>query len=167
MDTFTAIHVLISFAAIVSGFAVAFGLLNAKPLNTWTAMFLLMTAATSVTGFLFPFHGFTPAIGVGIFSLAVLAAAIFARYVRHLTGPWRRLYVIGALLALYFNVFVLVVQAFQKVPTLKGLAPTQSEAPFLFTQLAVLLFFVVLTVAALIRFREKPARVSARAAGVG
>jgi uncharacterized membrane protein len=104
---------------------------------------------------------------VGVFSVAVLVAAVFARYVRHLSGPWRKVYVVAALLALYLNVFVLVVQAFQKVPALKDLAPTQSETPFLVAQLAVLLFFLLLTLAALTRFRAEPARASARAAGSG
>jgi lysylphosphatidylglycerol synthetase-like protein (DUF2156 family) len=154
-------------AAIVSGVAVVFGLLNARPLDTWTAVFLFLTAATSVTGFLFPFHGFTPAIGVGVFSVAVLAAAVLAGYVRRLAGSWRKVYVVAALLALYLNVFVLVVQAFQKVSALKELAPTQSEPPFLVAQLAVLVLFVFLALTALMRFRGQPARVSARAAGAG
>jgi hypothetical protein len=145
---------------------VIFGLLHAKPLDNWTLAFLLMTAATTVTGFLFPFNGFTPAIGVGLFSVVVLGAALFARYVRHLRGAWRKIYVITALLALYLNVFVLVVQAFQKVPVLKASAPTQSEAPFVVTQVAVILFFVFVSVAALKRFRDS-GQPSARAAAAG
>jgi len=163
MGTFTAIHVLISLIAIISGFAVIYGLLNAKSLDSWTLLFLFMTAATSVTGFFLPFHGLSPAIVVGMFSLIVIAAAIFARYVRRLGGIWRKIYVIAALLALYLNVFVLVAQSFQNVPALNALAPTQSEAPFLIAQLAVLLSFVALTGVALKRFREK----SAQAAGAG
>ncbi len=110
--------------------------------------------ATSVTGFFFPFHGFTPAIGVGIVSLVVLAVAIFARYSRRLAGAWRWIYVVAAMIALYLNVFVLIVQLFQKVPALKALAPTQSEAPFLVAQLVAFALFLVLTIFAAIRFRN-------------
>jgi hypothetical protein len=154
MTTFTQVHVALSLIGIVSGFVVAFGLLAAKRLDSWTAFFLISTVATSVTGFFFPFHGFTPAIGVGIVSLVVLAVAIFARYTRKLTGAWRWIYVVTAMIALYLNVFVLIVQLFQKVPALKALAPTQSETPFLVTQLVAFTLFVVLTIFAAIRFRN-------------
>jgi hypothetical protein len=154
MTTFTQVHVALSLIGIVSGFVVAFGLLAAKRLDSWTAFFLISTVATSVTGFFFPFHGFTPAIGVGIVSLVVLAVAIFARYTRKLTGAWRWIYVVTAMIALYLNVFVLIVQLFQKVPALKALAPTQSETPFLVTQLVAFALFVVLTIFAAIRFRN-------------
>jgi hypothetical protein len=156
MVTFTEVHVLISLIGIISGLVVMFGLLAAKRLNRWTALFLLSTLATSVTGFFFPFHGFTPAIGVGIVSVVVLAIALFARYGRHLAGAWRWIYVVTAMLAQYLNVFVLVVQLFQKVPALKALAPTQSEPPFAITQLVVLAIFVLLTVLAVIKFRVEP-----------
>ena len=154
MTTFTQVHVALSLIGIVSGFVVAFGLLAAKRLDSWTAFFLISTVATSVTGFFFPFHGFTPAIGVGIVSLVVLAVAIFARYTRKLTGAWHWIYVVTAMIALYLNVFVLIVQLFQKVPALKALAPTQSETPFLVAQLVAFAFFVVLTIFAAIRFRN-------------
>ncbi len=130
-----------------------FGMLVRNRLDRWTALFLLFTVATSVTGFFFPFHGFTPAIGVGIISMFVLAVAIFARYARKLAGAWRWTYVITAMVALYLNVFVLIVQSFQKISILKALAPTQSEPPFLFTQLFTLLLFIVLSIVATIRFR--------------
>jgi hypothetical protein len=151
MKTFTQIHVAISLIAIVFGLVVIFGLLTKKRLDRWTAVFLLMTVATSVTGFFFPFHGFTPAIGVGIISMLVLAVAIFARYARKLAGAWRWIYVVTAMVALYLNVFVLIVQSFQKISILKALAPTQSEPPFLFTQLFTLLLFIVLAIVATIR----------------
>jgi len=154
MTTFTQVHVALTLLGIFAGFIVAFGLLTAKRLDSWTAFFLLSTVATSVTGFFFPFHGFTPAIGVGIVSLVVLAVAIFARYSRQLTGAWRWIYVVTAMIALYLNVFVLIVQLFQKVPALKALAPTQSETPFLVAQLVAFVFFVVLTIFAAIRFRN-------------
>jgi hypothetical protein len=150
--------VLISLAGIFSGFVVLLGLLAAKRLNGWTALFLATTVATSVTGFFFPFHGFTPAIGVGIISLLVLSIAIFARYPRQLAGHWRWIYVVTAMIALYLNVFVGIVQGFEKVPVLKALAPTQSEPPFKLTQLIVLGLFVVLTIVGVIRFRLEPVR---------
>jgi hypothetical protein len=153
MKTLTQIHVAISLIAIVSGLVVMFGLLTRNRLDRWTALFLLTTVLTSVTGFFFPFHGLTPAIAVGIISMLVLAVALFARYARHLTSPWRGIYVITAMVALYLNVFVLIVQAFQKVTFLKALAPTQSEPPFLITQVVALLLFVVLSIVAAIRFR--------------
>jgi hypothetical protein len=154
MQTLTAIHVVISLIGIFSGLVVMFGMLESKPFDRWTVLFLATTAATSVTGFFFPFHGVTPAIVVGAISLVILAVAILARYPRHLAGAWRWIYVISAAVALYLNVFVLVVQLFQKVPALKVLAPTQSEPPFAASQLIVLIAFVVLTIAATQRFRE-------------
>jgi hypothetical protein len=138
LTTFTKVHVVISLIGIVAGFVMAFGLLTAKQFDRWTALFLVTTLLTSVTGFFFPFHGFTPAIGVGIVSLVVLAIGIFARYGRKLIGAWRWIYVVTAMLALYLNVFVLIVQLFQKVPALKALAPTQAEPAFLVTQLSAL-----------------------------
>jgi len=158
MTTFTFVHVLLSLIGIFSGFVVVFGLLVAKRLDGWTTLFLASTVLTSVTGFLFPFHGFLPSHGVGILSLLALAIAIFARYGRHLAGLWRRTYVITAVIALYLNVFVLIVQLFQKVPALKAIAPTQSEAPFKVTQLVALVLFVVLASFAAIRFRSEQPR---------
>ncbi|MGA3065273.1 MAG: hypothetical protein ABSF29_00345 [Tepidisphaeraceae bacterium] len=152
LTAFTLFHVAISLVGIISGFLVAFGLLSAKRLDGWTAIFLTTTVATSVTGFLFPFHGFKPSYVLGILSLLVLAPCIYARYTRRLAGHWRLVYVITAMIALYFNVFVLVVQSFMKVPALHALAPTQSEPPFAVTQLVVLVLFVALTVVATTRF---------------
>ena len=153
MITFTMVHVIISLIGIASGFVVVIGLLTGRRLNGWAALFLASTVATSVTGFFFPFHGFTPAIAVGIISLFLLAIAILARYGRRLAGAWRWIYVVTAMMALYLNFFVLIVQLFQKVPALKALAPTQSEPPFLVTQLFALAAFVVLTIVAAIKFR--------------
>jgi hypothetical protein len=156
MTTFTLIHVVISLVGILSGFVVLFGLLTAKRLDGWTALFLATTVATSATGFFFPFHGVTPAIVTGIISLVVLAVAIFARYARHLAGKWRKTYVISAVLALYLNVFVLIVQSFLKIPALKEIAPTQNDPPFKLTQLVVLVAFIALGIFAAIRFRIEP-----------
>ncbi len=111
--------------------------------------------ATTVTGFFFPFHGFTPAIGLGIISLPFLTLTIYARYPKRLGGAWRWIYAIGAVICLYFNLFVLVVQLFEKVPALHAMAPTQTERPFKLTQLVVLALFVLLGIVAAIRFRPE------------
>jgi len=153
LETYTLIHVLISLVGIGSGLVVMFGLIAGKRLEGWTALFLATTVATSVTGYGFPFHQLLPSHIVGVISLVVLAVAIAARYRFHLRGAWRRVYVVCALLALYLNVFVGVVQAFLKVPALKALAPQQTEPPFVVSQGIVLVLFVVLTIVAAIRFR--------------
>ena len=127
-------------------------------LEGWTALFLATTVLTSVTGFFFPSTGFGPAHAVGILSLVVLAAAIVALYFFHLAGPWRWIYTVGAVLALYLNVFVAVVQAFQKLPPLAALAPTQSEPPFLIAELVMMAIFIVLGVVAVKRFHGIPSR---------
>jgi hypothetical protein len=156
LRAYTIIHTLISLIGIVTGLIVLFGLLAGKRLDGWTKWFLITTVLTSVTGFFFPFHGFTPAIALGIMSLIVLAVAIFARYPRHLAGHWRWIYVVTSVIALYFNVFVLVVQTFEKIPALHAMAPTQTEPPFKLTQLFVLAIFVLLGTIAAIRFRPTP-----------
>jgi len=156
MSTYTLVHVAISLVAIGSGFVVLFGLMAGRRLDGWTALFLATTVATNVTGFGFPIRALTPGLGVGIISLLVLAVAIFARYARRLTGVWRLVYVVTAVIALYLNFFVLIVQSFQKVPALKTLAPTQSEPPFVIAQLVALAAFIVLGSLAAIRFRERP-----------
>jgi hypothetical protein len=154
LTAFTAVHVVLSLVGILAGFVVVFGMLAAKRLDGWTALFLVTTAATSLTGFLFPFHKLLPPHEVGIVSVLVLALAAFARYGRQLEGGWRRTYVIAGVLALYLNVFVLIVQLFLKVPALHAMAPTQTEAPFMLVQLVVLVLFVVLGVLATVRFRN-------------
>lgn len=156
--TLTKIHVVISLIGILTGVVVLIGLISRRRLNGWTAWFLVTTLATSVTGFLFPFHGVTPGIIVGIISLLLLAVAIFARYFRKFVGAWRWIYVVTAMTAFYLNVFVLIAQLFQKVPSLKILAPTQTEPPFLVAQLSTLLIFVLLTITAAIRFRSEHLR---------
>jgi hypothetical protein len=156
--TYTLLHVLISLVGIGSGLVVMFGFLTGKRLDGLTALFLTTTVLTSVSGFGFPFDHLLPSHKVAIISLVILAVAIPARYVFHLAGAWRSIHVIGAVTALYLNVFVLVVQSFMKVPALKALAPTQTEPPFLVTQLFVLLVFVGLTILSTKRFRVEPAR---------
>jgi len=151
--TFTIIHVIISLVAIASGIVVLVGMLGAHRLPGWTALFLVTTILTSVTGFMFPIHGFTPGIGTGIVSILVLGVALIALYVKHLVGSWRWIYVTAAATALYFNVLVLIVQSFQKVPALHALAPTQSEPPFLIAQGSALVVFLVVGFFAASRFR--------------
>jgi hypothetical protein len=158
MTTFTLVHVGLSLVGIGSGFVVVFGLIAGKRLDGWTALFLATTAATSLTGFLFPFHKLLPSHVVGIVSLVVLAIAILARYARHLTGAWRWIYAVNVVVGLYLNVFVLVAQSFQKVPALKAMAPTQSEAPFVVAQLVVMALFVVLGISAVKGFHAEPVR---------
>jgi hypothetical protein len=156
LSTFTLVHVILSLVGICSGIVVVYGLLSGKRLDGWTALFLVSTAATSVTGFGFPFDHLLPSHIVGIISLVALAVAIVARYALHLAGAGRWMYVVGAMLAFYLNVFVLIVQSFEKVPALKDLAPTQSEPPFLAAQLFILALFVVLGVFAVRKFRIQP-----------
>jgi hypothetical protein len=151
---YTIVHVAISLLAIGSGFVVLFGLIGGKPLDGMTAFFLATTVLTSLTGFGFPITGFTPGIGIGIVSLVVLALALYARYARHLSGAWRRVYVITATIALYLNFLVLIVQSFQKMPALKALAPNQNELPFVLAQLVAMAGFIVLGFLAVTRFRE-------------
>lgn len=159
-STYTLIHVLISFVGIGSGLAVMYGMLRAHRLDVITMVFVVSTALTSLTGFAFPNEHITPGIVIGILSLIVLAIAILGRYVMHMRGPWRAIYVITAAIALYFNCFVLIAQSFEKVPALHALAPTQKEPPFAVAQVILLVLFVVLTVMAVKRFRLEAASIS-------
>jgi len=154
MTPFTFFHVVISLVAILSGLAILFGMMSGKRLDGWTALFLLIAVATDITGFMFPYHGFTPGIGVGIVSMVVLAIALFARYSRRMAGGWRRIYAITAVIAVYFNIFVLVAQFFEHVPSMHVLAPTGSEPPFLIAQVIVMVIFIALGIAAVKGFRE-------------
>ena len=151
-STFTLIHVLLSLVGIASGFIVVYGFLTGKRLNSWTSIFLATTVLTSLTGFLFPVEHILPSHVVGMISLVVLAVAIVARYALHLANAWRWIYVVSAVLALYLNSFVAVVQSFLKVPALKALAPTQKEPPFLVAQLTVMAIFIVLGILSVKRF---------------
>jgi hypothetical protein len=156
ISTFTLVHVLISLAGIGSGFIVVYGLLTGKRLDGWTAIFLVTTVLTSLTGFLFPVEHLLPSHIVGTISLVVLAVALLARYARRMEHSWRRVYVVCAVLALYLNVFVAVVQSFLKIPAVHALAPTQKEPPFLVVQLIVMAIFVVIGVLAVKKFRTEP-----------
>ena len=152
MDTFTLVHVVLSLIGIGSGLVVLYGMLRNKRMNSGTALFLTTTVLTSVTGFFFRVEKLLPSHVVGIISLVVLAVALVARYVRNMSGSWRAAYIITASIALYLNVFVLIVQLFRKVPALKALAPTQSEPPFAITQVVVMIIFIVLTIFAVKKF---------------
>jgi hypothetical protein len=155
LATFTLLHVAISLVGIGSGIVVAIGMLGSKRLASWTALFLATTILTSVTGFFFPFEKLMPSHIVGVISLIVLAVALVALYGYRLAGRWRAVYVVTSLVALYLNVFVLVVQMFLKIPPLTALAPTQSEPPFAVAQLLVLVIFIGLGVLAVRSFHPE------------
>lgn len=144
LSALTLSHVILSLVGIFSGFIVVYGLIRSRHLNGWTSIFLWSTVLTNVTGYFFPFHKLLPSHILGALSLAALVLAIYARSSRRLAGGWRRTYVITAVLALYFNFFVLIVQLFAKVPALHALAPTRSETPFKVAQLVALVVFLVL-----------------------
>lgn len=146
---FAALHTVLGLIGVFSGLIMVGGMLCAGRLPVTTAIFLFTTGLTTITAFMFPIDGFTPGLGAGMVSVVALVAAIAAMYVFHLAGIWRRVYVIGAIAALYLNVFVTVVQTFHKVALLR---PLVTEPPFMITQLVVLMVFVWLGVLALRRF---------------
>jgi hypothetical protein len=155
LATITLVHVIISLVGIVSGFIVLFGLYGSNRMPGWTALFLLTTILTNATGFLFPFTKLLPSHIIAILSLVLLAIACIALYGMKLSGAWRWIYVVTAMIALYFNVFVLVIQAFLKVGPLHALAPSvpPSEPPFAIAQGVVLVFFIIVIIGAVRRFR--------------
>ena len=155
LSAFTTLHVVISLIAILAGLIVMFGMLGSNPMPGLTAIFLLFTILTSATGFLFPFNGVTPGDVVGALSLVLLAIACIALYVMKLSGGWRWIYVVTALISLYLNVFVLVIQSFLKIPALTALAPGNPPTGpvFAVVQGIVLVFFVVMIIGAVRRFR--------------
>jgi hypothetical protein len=157
LSAFTIFHVALSLIGIGAGLVVLLGLIAGRLYPLVTGLFLAATVATSVTGFLFPFHGVTPAIKLGIISMVVLAASLAARYLLHLAGIWRTTFVITSAIALYLNCFVLVVQLFLKIPAIHALAPTQTEPPFKIAQATLLVVFIVLTVLAVKGFRRSTA----------
>jgi len=160
---FTTLHVVISLVGILAGFVILAGMFASSRLHSWTAIFLTTTVLTSVSGFLFHSQSFGAPHVVGVISLVTLAVCLFAQYGADLARSWRWIYVATAVLALYLNVFVGVVQGFQKVPFLRALAPTQSEPPFLVAQLVVLVLFMGLGFRAAMRFHpEGPITMAAR-----
>jgi hypothetical protein len=156
--SYTLLHVLISLVGIGSGLVVMFGFLTAKRLDGWTALFLITTVLTSVTGFGFPVDHLLPSHVIAVLSLLILAVAILARYVSHLSGAWRSTNVVTAAIALYLNAFVLIVQTFMKVPAVHALAPTLKEPPFLIAQVIVMLIFIGFTALAVKKFHIELAR---------
>jgi hypothetical protein len=158
LSTFTTVHVIISLIAIVAGIIVMFGMLGSNRAPGLTAIFLLFTILTSATGFLFPFNGVTPGDVIGALSLLLLAIACIALYGMKLSGGWRWIYVLTALISLYFNVFVLVIQSFLKIPALTALAPGNppSGPAFAVLQGVVLVLFVLFIIGAIRRFRPAP-----------
>ncbi len=157
LSAFTTLHVVISLVGIVAGLAVLPGILGGQRPGQLTLLFLVTTALTSITGFMFPFNGLLPSHVVGGISLSVLALAFLGLYLFGLAGAWRWIYVVGAVAGLYFNVFVLIAQAFQKVGPLHALAPTQSEPPFAIAQVALLVVFLFLGTRAVRRFHPAAA----------
>jgi hypothetical protein len=153
LPTFTFLHVVISLIGVASGFVVMSELLKSQYFGSWTAIFLVTTIVTSASGFLFPFSKLLPSHIVGIISLAFLAVAVFSFYVKRMHGIWRLIYVVTAMLSLYLNVFVMIIQGFLKIPVLRGLAPTQTEPPFLIVQGVILVAFVAVIAVAAIRHK--------------
>src|ERR1700760_3589810 len=155
LQAFTMLHVIISLIGIVSGLVVLFGLLKSQSMPGLTAIFLLTTILTNVTGFMFPFEKLLPSHIIAALSLVLLAIACIALYGMKLSGAWRSIYVITAITSLYLNVFVLVIQSFLKVGPLHALAPSvpPSEPPFAVTQGVVLVLFVIAIIASVRRFR--------------
>jgi hypothetical protein len=153
LTSFTVIHVVITLIAMVAGLMAIFGMIANQRRDAANGIFLLFTVLTSVTGFLFPIHGLTPALILGVMSMVVLAVALAARYLFAMQGAWRWIYVVTAVVAQYFNSFVLVVQSFLKIPPLHVLAPQGNEPPFAVAQGVVLLFYIVLGCLAVMRFR--------------
>jgi len=151
--TLLGVHTWLSLIGLASGFVVLVGFIQSKPLNGWTALFLASTVLTSATGYGLQADRILPSHIVGAISLVVLAAAILARYVYHLAGSWRWIYVVTAMAALYLNAFVAVVQLFRKVPALNALAPTESEPPFAIAQVLLLAVAIMLTIWAARAFR--------------
>lgn len=164
ISTFTQLHTVLSLIGIATGLAALIGMTRSRSLDGLTAVFLATTVLTSVTGFLFPFGQLLPSHVVGILSLLILAPALVARYVYRAAGSWRWIYVVTATVALYLNCFVGVVQAFIKIPSLRTLAPAQTDPPFIITQLAVLVLMVVLGYKAVRSFHPVPVMTNLSAA---
>lgn len=155
VPTFTLLHVIISLIAIGAGVAALLGMAGNNRLEGWTALFLLTTALTSITGFFFHSAAFGPPHVFGVVTLVVMVPVLLARYSFGLRGWWRLIYIVGAVFVLWLNAVVAVIQFFQKADFLHALAPTQSEPPFVVTQVVVLAVLAVLTVIALLRFQRQ------------
>jgi hypothetical protein len=158
IPTFTLLHVILSLIGIASGLVAILAMTRSRLLPGWTLVFLLMTILTSVTGYFFPVDKILPSHIVGAISLAVLAVAVVALYRYNATGNGRWIYAVSAVISLYLNVFVLVVQGFLKIAPLKALAPTQSEPPFVIAQGVAFLAFIVIGYFAVRRFHPEVAQ---------
>jgi hypothetical protein len=167
LEAFTVIHVLITFVAIGTGFPVVFGLIGSHRLPKTTAIFWVFTVLTSVTGFMFflspSVRGFSPATATGVLAAIVFLFGLFALYVKYLYGAWRWVYVVAAVMSLYLNVFVLIVQTFEKVKLINPAAPMvgppfaePQQFQFAVSQIAVLVIFVMLGIVGAIKFRRGP-----------
>jgi hypothetical protein len=157
LETFTQIHVFISLVGIASGFVVVGGMLRSHRDSSTTSVFLHSTLLTSITGLLLPSAGITPAVVLGYLSIALMFVAFLAVNSFQFRGNWRWVYVVSAMIALYFNCFVATVQAFQKLPSLQPLAPTLSEAPFQIAQGALLVIMIGLGFLSVRNFHPAPA----------
>jgi hypothetical protein len=155
ITTITLGHTVISIVAIAAGLVVVGGLIAGVRIDGWTGIFLVTTVLTNVTGFFFPFTHLLASHWIGIISLIILPVVIAARYWKHLVGPWCGIYVVGSVVVLYLNFFILIVQLFRRTPALLVAAPKQTEPPFVLTQLLVLALFVWLGFAAFRRFRPQ------------
>jgi hypothetical protein len=120
------------------------GLIAGRHFSGWVGTFLVTTFLTNLSGFGFPFVKLLPSHVLGVLSLVLIPIAMYALYAKRLEGGWRRTYVIGSVVALYFNGFVLVAQLFHRIPALIVLAPQQKEPPFRLAQLLLLILFIVL-----------------------
>jgi hypothetical protein len=156
VGAFTTLHTIISLVAILAGLVVVFAMIGNRRLDGLTALFLATTVLTSVTGFFFHSKAIGPPHIVGVISLVDLAIALVALYGRKMVGIWRPVYVITAVISLYFNGFVLVVQGFDKVALLHPLAPTGKEPPFAIAQGLTLVLFVILGYLAVRKYRPAP-----------
>ena len=154
---FLYIHVALSLVGIAMGLWAMFALAGGRLLSGWTVLFLATTVLTSVTGFPLQPPGLDPPRIVGIISLVVLAVAIASLYLFHLAGPWRWIYVVTALIALFLNCFVAVIQSFDKIPALRAIGPSQDAPIVHIAHLVLLVIFVVLGFLAVRRFHPKPA----------
>lgn len=155
----TLFHVVLSLIAIVAGVVLARGLLAGRRNDRWTHIFMVTTAITVLTGFVFPYRGFTPGIGVGIVCVLVFIPTALARYRFQMAGLWRPVFIVGALALFYFNCLVFVVQSFQKIPPLNALAPTGAEPVVGIVQAIVFVAFLVVGFFSVRRFRPMVAGV--------
>lgn len=155
MIDITTLHTVISIVAITAGLVVVGGLIAGVRIDGWTGIYLVTSVLTSLTGFFFPFAQLIASHWIGVISLIILPFVIAARYWKRLAGPWRGIYVVGTVLVLYLNFFVLMVQLFRRIPALLVSAPKQTEPPFVLTQLLVLALSAWLGIAAFRRFRPQ------------